>query len=372
MISFRAFQNSTRRWWLVLAGLLALLACACNDDDESSPTGSTAPNADYYVSVGTGSDLNPGTSTAPFKTITRALSVAVPGDTIQVRPGDYDVTNGETFPLQLPDSVLLRGDIANQGTGTDTTRIKGSGTASASYTACLVGADGAEVAGFYFEAEASMIRDFGIFCDGVDFTVTSCTFDGMYGGIRLQGLGQPVVTSSIFLTASYGVYNFCNGFSTITSNVFETGSLPVDINTSGDVLVASNVFEANGLIAIQVQHGDPEIESNIFNGSYSATYGAIRTQFDATAKVRSNIFNCATSPCVRVNSSSPLDLGTLAEPGGNIFGGASGIGVYHEGADTVFAVGNTWHASPPVCGSHIQITAGGTVVYGSGAGEECP
>jgi len=42
----------------------------------------------YYVST-TGSDNNPGTGTAPFKTFARAVSVLQPGDTLQVLPGTY-------------------------------------------------------------------------------------------------------------------------------------------------------------------------------------------------------------------------------------------------------------------------------------------
>ncbi len=48
----------------------------------------------YYVST-TGSDTNPGTSTAPFKTFVKANSVLKPGDTLQVLPGTY------TEPLKI-------------------------------------------------------------------------------------------------------------------------------------------------------------------------------------------------------------------------------------------------------------------------------
>src|SRR6266566_1830475 len=44
--------------------------------------------ADYYVST-QGSDPSPGTSAQPFRTITRAYSLAGPGVTIRVMPGAY-------------------------------------------------------------------------------------------------------------------------------------------------------------------------------------------------------------------------------------------------------------------------------------------
>jgi hypothetical protein len=48
--------------------------------------------AQKYVATD-GSDTNPGTIDLPFKTIAKAISVAVPGDTIYVRGGGYSLTN---------------------------------------------------------------------------------------------------------------------------------------------------------------------------------------------------------------------------------------------------------------------------------------
>ncbi len=54
----------------------------------------------YWVDAVHGSDSNDGTSTAaPFKTITKALSQSSPDGTVMIKPGLYDVANGETFPL---------------------------------------------------------------------------------------------------------------------------------------------------------------------------------------------------------------------------------------------------------------------------------
>jgi hypothetical protein len=60
-------------WMVALAGLTAPLFAA------------------KYVATN-GSDTNPGTIDQPFKTITKAISVAVPGDTIYVRGGSYPLT----------------------------------------------------------------------------------------------------------------------------------------------------------------------------------------------------------------------------------------------------------------------------------------
>jgi hypothetical protein len=44
----------------------------------------------YYVRESNGSDKNPGSSSAPWKTIQHAADVAQPGDTVLVYPGQYD------------------------------------------------------------------------------------------------------------------------------------------------------------------------------------------------------------------------------------------------------------------------------------------
>src|SRR6185436_6635215 len=42
----------------------------------------------FFVAT-TGSDSNPGTQTSPFKSLTKAQSVAVSGDTVSIRGGTY-------------------------------------------------------------------------------------------------------------------------------------------------------------------------------------------------------------------------------------------------------------------------------------------
>jgi len=73
---------------------------------------------DYYVSV-QGNDTNPGTTAQPFRTITRAYSLATAGTTIIVKPGVYtDYTSG--WGLRLGKSgtaanpITLRSQIRGQ------------------------------------------------------------------------------------------------------------------------------------------------------------------------------------------------------------------------------------------------------------------
>ena len=81
---------------------------------------------DYYVTAGTGSDMASGlTSAAAWKTITHAIAgMPTTGAILNVSPGTYDTTNGETFPIEPRANQTLLGNLAADGIGTV---ISGSG-----------------------------------------------------------------------------------------------------------------------------------------------------------------------------------------------------------------------------------------------------
>jgi hypothetical protein len=82
----------------------------------------------YYVST-SGSDTNPGTSTAPFKTFAKAVSVLAPGDTLQVMPGTYyeSLRMTKSGTAAAPINVIGNGAIVNmQGSKTTGIKITGS------------------------------------------------------------------------------------------------------------------------------------------------------------------------------------------------------------------------------------------------------
>lgn len=106
---------------------LALFGCGGGGGAAPTPSGPSVL-ADFYVSAGSGSDSNPGTWEDPFKTLTHALSVATAGERVHAVPGTYDVANGETFPLLMPQGVELIGDEPAKGAGTTATLIRGGAT----------------------------------------------------------------------------------------------------------------------------------------------------------------------------------------------------------------------------------------------------
>ncbi|MFK5955203.1 MAG: DUF1565 domain-containing protein [Planctomycetota bacterium] len=82
--------------------LLGLAFCAV--------TSPLVAQQDFFVSP-FGDDLaGDGSSTAPFRTVTKANSAALtPGDRVLISPGSYDPTSGEIFPIILGDGVSLIG-----------------------------------------------------------------------------------------------------------------------------------------------------------------------------------------------------------------------------------------------------------------------
>jgi parallel beta-helix repeat protein len=169
----------------------------------------------------------------------------------------------------------------------------------------------------------------------------------------------------------YGAY--CTGAMVVESNNFQTMAIPVDLTgNANNTIVRGNTFVGNGQVGVQVQDGHPLIQNNVFNkpGGY-ATYGAIRCQNDtANPTIRGNTFTCAIG--IGIVNSLGVDIGTAGDPGGNDFSGVTGEAILHNGAAALYAIGNIWRNTPPVCGTDIVITSTGIITWGTGAGEECP
>jgi len=352
---------------LLIALLVAVFAPGCDDDD--SPISGDEPTIIYslYVDVATGDDANNGEEATPFKTITYALSIAVAHDSIKVAPGTYDLASGEVFPIYMPESVSLFGDVANRGVGTDTVRIEGVAEVSGGNFGTLVGGDGSVLTGFYVVQPSATLRYYCIVSDGVDFVMQDNTFWSDYGAVRLLGTGDPEVRDNTFETRYYGVYTNCSGIALIRDNDFTDGSY-ID-NQGGNPEIIANVFEGDAARAISVQNGSPLIEGNTMTGAYSLS--ALRIQYSGECKVRNNTFTVESGPCIQILGTTDPDLGTLPDPGGNVFAGNSGVAIVMESAAMVEAIGNTWYHATPLCGTEIDITGAGQVIYGGGLIDFC-
>jgi parallel beta-helix repeat protein len=328
-----------------------------------------------YVDAVNGSDVNPGTSSEPFRTITHALSAAGSDHTIRVRPGTYNGPLGEFFPLVLQPGQILIGNEMNKGGGPTPTLIVGHGGSipGGQWSSTIVGAEGSRVSGFEVGEDSYVVLHAAVAADGTTMEITNNTFKTpTYAGILLQNDGASVIENNVFDTASYGVYILgCPDGPTIRNNIFLQMSIPIDIvGIDTYAVISNNTITGNGQVGISVQHGHPLIENNTFNAPTGYTYGAMAVSSSlAMPKIRQNVFSCTTA--ITVEHGNP-DLGTVSEHGNNDFRAVTGASLTHDGAATVYAIGNTWPSTPPHCGSDITVSSGGIVIWGSGTGEQCP
>jgi hypothetical protein len=355
-------------------------------------TGGGAPHGDYYVHASSGSDANPGTVRAPFKTITHAVANAGTGKTICVLPGTYDAALGETFPIRLRQNQSLVGDVANKGVGPAPTTVYGAGYAGpgwdGDYMAAFVAAEGSSIAGLRIGVPYA-VKNHGVYLVNATATISDNTFasetavmsrgtftsvaTAPYGGIYATGDVTSEIARNDFLTHSYGLYSYhCQGAMVVEDNLFQTMAIPINImGSANNTIIRENIFVGSGQNGVLIQGGIPVVEGNTFNNpSGYANYGAIScASSNANPTVRGNAFTCARG--VRIENGHP-DLGTTGDPGGNDFSGVSGAAIYNMGTTSVSAIGNTWAHTPPVCGSDIVITASGSVTWGTGPGQSCP
>jgi nitrous oxidase accessory protein NosD len=99
---------------LIRIGALALAVAVCGLLAGSVPAMAEAPERGrYQVDPAVGDDaIGTGSVLQPFRTITRALAVAQPGETVFLRPGTYDehvVTVQPGVTITGPRSAVLRG-----------------------------------------------------------------------------------------------------------------------------------------------------------------------------------------------------------------------------------------------------------------------
>jgi len=318
---------------------------------------------DYWVDALHGSDSNPGTWDAPFKTISLSLSAAGENKLIKVLPGTYDETLGETFPLMLQPGQILIGDEENKGDGPTPTLIVGYGDFEAGTFkyATMVGAEDSKVSGFKIGTNTKIQLHIAIVADGVTVQISDNTFKAnTYGGVTLSNEGTSVIEDNVFDTDSYGIYiRSCMDGPTIQRNAFLSMGIPINVSgCSAETLISENTISGNGQIGIQFG-GDAQIDKNTFNRPDGYTYGAIRCSSGNPA-IRRNIFICTEA--VRIDGGNP-DLGTASEHGNNNFSSVTGASVTHNGTATVYAIGNTWPNFPPLFGTDILLNSTADVIW---------
>lgn len=168
---------------LVTASLLFLAACG------TSP--GAGPSA-LYVKPDTGLDTNPGTASAPFKTIEKALTLVRSGESIVLYAGTYDEISGETWNYTVPAGVTLHGNTS--GVILQSNTSAGGLTLSGDAT-----------------IEGVTLKGFGgaLMADAGALTLKNTTFDSDNNGIVLTASASATLTSTSFTGSGSGasLYN---------------------------------------------------------------------------------------------------------------------------------------------------------------------
>jgi hypothetical protein len=192
----------------------------------------------------TGADGNLGTCVAPFHTVTKALSVALPGQTVSVRPGTYDAAGGETFPLVVPSGVKLIGDEPSLGNGAVAVKLSGgSFTTELSIAATVVVGKNATLAGFlvvdsFDNPDACGVAALdvnGFAADGAVIRANTITGAIHHGIVVFHGAGVTVSGNFILKNGGDGVQIFASGALLDHNVIIKNGDNGVEVTASADL-----------------------------------------------------------------------------------------------------------------------------------------
>lgn len=308
--------------------------------------------ADYTVDSVLGDDTNPGTSQLPLLTLGAAYARAADAGgprRIQLRPGSY--AGGL---LNVPPGVVVVGDEASRGTANGGTLVTGVNQQVKA---------GARLSGLKFSTPNTALS-FAVTLQGG--AVTSSTFEGG-AGVLVDGAGTvgALIQNNVFATVHRGVEGCPTGCDAlIEQNSFTSSVLvPITLYTGSLAIVRSNTITGSGTVGIQAAVGNTQILLNTFSAT-SYTGGALALAGPHT--VRGNTIQSTSKDAVVANGD--VDLGTVADAGGNVLGAGAAVGLRANG--NVQAVGNSWAHTPPGCGVDA-ILANGTssvVLFPDGGG----
>lgn len=177
-----------------------------------------------------------GTSESPFRSLTKAVSVATSADQILLRQGDYNIANGEIFPINVAGMNI-------QGQGKQNTVLSGVGGNSDCLQVVGVGADTriANLQVHACEEEGIQLEDGTTVLDRVALQ------ENKANGLRLTGTAQVTILESDFYL------NTTNGISAQNSAqiVFEGNPQSTTVNNgqSGIQLITGAKLSGRRLLA---------------------------------------------------------------------------------------------------------------------------
>jgi parallel beta-helix repeat protein len=203
----------------------------------------------YYVST-TGRDTNSGSSTAPFKTFAKAVSVLRPGDTLQVMPGTYTesmrLTVSGTANAHI--TVIGNGAIVNmQGTQTTGIRISGSYVNLSNFEVTGAMDAGIAIPGKYVTVKNNILHN-----NVTENGVGTCGIAGSYASALKVGVGGEHITidgNTVYRNCGEGIA-ITRGVNVLVKNntVYDNFAPNIYVDNSPYTTVENNLVYCTGAV----------------------------------------------------------------------------------------------------------------------------
>lgn len=215
-----------------------------------------------YVNPSVGDDAASGSQSAPFRTISHALSQAPVGSKIQLAPGTYSAESGEQFPLEIPASVVLIGDEASRGKDYI---IRGSGeklTLDGNQEVTVWLNKNAELRGVTVTNPAS--RGTGVWLQTGATTVANCVLkDCKREGIRVTGQANPKVVNNLCIgNDSYGIWVLGQASGEIRQNTCRNTGTGLAVGDAAKPRLIDNLLSQNRTGVIFGNEARPVLRQN--------------------------------------------------------------------------------------------------------------
>jgi parallel beta-helix repeat protein len=288
---------------------------AANDSVVAEAANIAAQNI-IYVDPQQGNDSqNQGSRESPLKTLTQALKQAKAGTTIKLAAGTYSVETGESFPLIIREKVTIEGSVGSQGYNTI---IRGDGyfishTGAGQNVTIAAIKNAGEIAGVTVSNPHN--RGHGLWIESANPKVIGNTFTRNGNtGVSVNGNSSPTIANNYFYNNNgNGLLIYDDSQAQVNGNVFEKTGFGVSIVQNAIAVLTGNRFSGNriGIILENAAQGtlrDNQIETSIETGLVAI-------------------------------SQSRVDLGTIDNPGNNIFRNNHKLDIQNASSNSIVAVG---------------------------------
>ncbi|EMY79381.1 PF07602 family protein [Leptospira weilii serovar Ranarum str. ICFT] len=252
----------------------------------------------HYVDSISGNDSNAGTQSAPYRTITKAILASKADGTrvINVAPGTYDTSIGETFPIYIPDGVNVYGDVDGKGLvggssslyagppgttpKTGPTWIKGGGfdIYHTSWNATLIPKNNSQIAGFKITNPNPMSPG-GYYTRGISIqnfvsvkiknnTITEIPSGGgiYFENFYVTALGGNIISGNQITSSHWGIadYGIRTSGDKVENNFISQNfvgiatTLGLDLGLGATGSVGNNTFSCNSYEDVQIGGDTPK------------------------------------------------------------------------------------------------------------------